>query len=521
MTSERKSRDWFFIFSWIALIVVFAALVTYLCLHVEDLLDSDMSSELILAKLLQENGGILSGDWFYSTEIRVVNTQLVYSLFFHLFNDWQTVRIFGNITLYLVLMASYYFLCKRLMIERFFPITAAIMLLPLSSGYFYILLHGAFYLPRISMMFVILGIIIPAVSPPWRSAGVVVSALLSFALGLEGKRMLLVLFIPMALVVAEELFGRYYSYISQTLKEQNQPLKQTAFSWYFIKSVVSCVFAAAGYIANNMVLSRAYSFSRFNDMALRLSLDGIKSTLLNQIHLIGYGDLTYALSGVIWIAVAFLLVSYLFRKETKSAPVTRFMCFSLISWICYFAFSCLFNVGQVAWHMVPVAVLFIPATALSLRERKPASLSRRILSIGLASCVFLSGITGYFEFQNWPRRKDLRTNCEFAQIAATLEEQDYTNGYATFWHANILTELSDGAIEVWCVNTFSEETPREPQLFEWLQKTSHVTERPSGKVFMVLTMEEYVTCDAGSFKYLGDKLYYSEDFLVFDVHQEF
>lgn len=107
MNTTRKTRDWFLICSWIVLIIVLAGLVVYMSVHVEDLLDADMSSELILGNLLKQSGGILSDQWHYSTEVRVLNTQLVYSMFFHLFDDWQTVRIFGNITLYLVLLASY------------------------------------------------------------------------------------------------------------------------------------------------------------------------------------------------------------------------------------------------------------------------------------------------------------------------------------------------------------------------------------------------------------------------------
>ena len=40
-------------------------------------LDSDDSAEMILAELLSREGGILSKNWYYSTELRVLNTQLV------------------------------------------------------------------------------------------------------------------------------------------------------------------------------------------------------------------------------------------------------------------------------------------------------------------------------------------------------------------------------------------------------------------------------------------------------------
>lgn len=58
----------------------------------DHLIDSDMSSELILSKLLADENKILSTKWYYSTELRVLNTQLIYSFFFKIFHDWTVIR---------------------------------------------------------------------------------------------------------------------------------------------------------------------------------------------------------------------------------------------------------------------------------------------------------------------------------------------------------------------------------------------------------------------------------------------
>ena len=50
------------------------------------ILDSDASSEMVLAQQLSQNGGILSRDWIYSTELRVMSTQLVFAPLFLLFS---------------------------------------------------------------------------------------------------------------------------------------------------------------------------------------------------------------------------------------------------------------------------------------------------------------------------------------------------------------------------------------------------------------------------------------------------
>lgn len=521
----RKPRDWFVICSWIALAFVFAALVVYMSLHIEDMLDADMSSELVLAQQLKQSGGVLSSNWYYSTEIRVINTQLIYSLFFHLFDDWQTVRILGNVTLYVILLASYYFLCRRLRITRYFPISAAILLLPLSAPYFYIFLYGTYYIPRVSILFIILGLLM---QPSYElgqkaNANVIFSTLiacaLSLALGLEGARMLLVLFVPIAVVVGAEFIARIFRQYRQAHSKRSEAMVSSGFPLYFIQAFLACVCAVTGYLINQKVLIHAYPFEKYETLAPHLTLGGIKSAVFNQIHLIGNGTLTYLLSALIWAAIGALIVWYLQRKGEKSASGLRFVWFCFASWACYTAFCCVINFGQVAWHMVPVAVLWIPAAAVILRERHPLPAFRRALCIGMSVCFLLVGIQGYSAFENWSYRKGNRTNDAYQKIAAALEEQGYKNGYATFWNANILTELSDGAIDVWCVETFNKNTTRTPDIYQWLQVRTHENTLPAGRTFLVWNAEEFAAYSKESFSYLGDVIYQDDAFVVFDVMQ--
>ena len=72
-----------------------------------NLLDSDASSELVLANHLHETGNVLSDDWYYSTELRVLNTQLIFAPLFGLFSSWRRVRLAGTLLLQLILVASY------------------------------------------------------------------------------------------------------------------------------------------------------------------------------------------------------------------------------------------------------------------------------------------------------------------------------------------------------------------------------------------------------------------------------
>ena len=49
--------------------------------NLPNLIDSDMSAEMILSKILLEEKSLISKSWYYSSEIRVFYIQLLYTFF--------------------------------------------------------------------------------------------------------------------------------------------------------------------------------------------------------------------------------------------------------------------------------------------------------------------------------------------------------------------------------------------------------------------------------------------------------
>lgn len=94
-----------------------------------------------------------------------------------------------------------------------------------------------------------------------------------------------------------------------------------------------------------------------------------------------------------------------------------------------------------------------------------------------------------------------RTNPHLAEVCDWLEDEGYTQGYATFWNGNVLTEWSDGQIEVWVTNDFNTLEP-----YEWLQKTSHA-QPPEGPVFLLTTMEELQSMGLTQLYWWSDVVY--------------
>lgn len=139
------------IIPWVWLTAGYFFTVAAFCLNGRHLLDSDMSSEMVLASQLNKEGNIFSTNWFYSTELRVFNTQLIYKIGLAFFPDWHMARSFSIAVLLLLFLACYLFLTKELRLGNIGVWTAGALIFPFSAIYENIVLYGCYYIPHISM----------------------------------------------------------------------------------------------------------------------------------------------------------------------------------------------------------------------------------------------------------------------------------------------------------------------------------------------------------------------------------
>ena len=120
----------------------FIVLMIFMQLFLDNLINSDDSSELILANLLAKENKLLTDSWYYSTEIKVINEHLVYALLFKFMDNWHWVRVLGNGIIYALIVASAGYFCKYVKLSNYFYIFGTILLLPFSVYYFNYVLKG-------------------------------------------------------------------------------------------------------------------------------------------------------------------------------------------------------------------------------------------------------------------------------------------------------------------------------------------------------------------------------------------
>lgn len=105
-TTLRKKIDFWSALPWVWLVCAYCITLGVLIVRGEGYIDSDMSGEMILADLLnQERDLLLSKNWGYSSEIRVFYLQLIYRITLLIFpHNWFAARMLGQAVWLLLLV---------------------------------------------------------------------------------------------------------------------------------------------------------------------------------------------------------------------------------------------------------------------------------------------------------------------------------------------------------------------------------------------------------------------------------
>ncbi|MGN0345960.1 MAG: hypothetical protein ACI4DU_01615, partial [Lachnospiraceae bacterium] len=472
--------------------------------NITGLLDSDMSSEMVLGKLVSGGNGVLSRNWFYSTEIRVLNNQIVFGLLFHIFDSWHRVRVASAICLSLIMLGSFFYLCRELGIQKYFPYAASFLFLPFSVIYSDIVLMGLYYIPHIVISFLTIAMILHLdrmfYETKLRNFWLVEAllALLSLLAGMGGPRQLIILYLPLVLT---SLYRTY---------------QEKHFRYHGIYTAL--VFSGIGYLLNAKVLSKYFSFNTWTELNFQnFSLEYVQRLISGILTSFGYtsgeifSDALVRNIACFAIVIALVLYYVYYFRHGKNLPSSERLLaiFFLMNLLVYFL---LYNFTDMSYedrYALPIIIFAIPLLAQVFKNHHWRK-STAIVIGGIAGVlVFLSSVSVY-RYQ-----AGIDYNEERRGLAAALVADGYSTGYATYWNGNIMTELSDGALEMYTWKKGATEQIDVDDLFLWLQEVDHVTNPPQGKIFLLLSSEEKDVCPF--LRYLTDdnKIYESDTYVIY------
>ena len=474
--AERKFFSLKRLASWMPILlfgfaVAFSIFTAYFySLH---LLDSDASSELVLANLLARQGALLSTDWYYSNEIRLLQTNLIFAPLFTIFSDWHTVRFVGTVIMQGLLLLSYGYVCRQMKLsKRAFFCTATILILPFSVPYGRIVLFHTYYLPYCILGFLLVGLFLSAVHHSGKSfsAGqwlrVACGILLSFGSGLTGVRQLMSTLVPLLIVTAFLI-----------LNEDKKPEATEKKAKKFAMLLAFCMLLAGGvgFVINNEVLSKVYSLRVFDEIKLSFAdAEDMMNMLLAYLKQFGFQTERRLLSlggmlacGSLFVAIYLAVSGWGFLKRPDRAAMANgyarvFFPVAVLLMMGIFVFTQ--GNQHYILYFLPVIIWGCPMLAALLDEEifserfHLKTISLRQLSLLLSvMLLFANGCYNNlffldpddklvaYEGLGW---QETDTIYRLEGVVEFLEENEYTHGYASFWNANIVAELTNGKVSM-------------------------------------------------------------------------
>lgn len=515
---DKKRRFWEIV-AWGLLAAVFLLLVALNVFWGDHWIDSDMAAEMIFSRLLaQEGKWIATENWYYSTEFRVLYTQLIMVPLFHLLEDWHVIRVLTNLVTYLLMLGAYFYCLKPLKIRRSTVIfSSVILLLPFSETFLTHMQLGNTYMWHVILILLAFGMFL-RLSQPWegKKAGRIVTGIaymaLSLVCGLSGVRYMLALQVPLCIAAGVYIMKSGEFALLRRELSVRQPWGQIRRVLsgerlaYLLWSLLGLLGAGAGYLINVAVLGRRFRFqmydvTNFIKVFQGVLLERTQDTVGNLLQLFGYIEEKGFLSvrGLISMLAFGFLAGILFLtvrcsrllagESDKAAPEqecplqlahSRFVLWFFVTAFALNTFVFLFTTSTiVARYYITVFLFALPLLCIYYeRERLP--LDRLLLTVLLCGALGLTTAKCVYSFVDKDKNADRRP------VAAYLEEQGYTFGYASYWNGNIMTELTNGAVEIANIHEIDR-----MDMFTWSSPMRYYQEGyHDGKTFILLTAQE-------------------------------
>lgn len=484
------------------------------------IVDSDLASEMILSNLLNKEGTIISHNWFYSTELKVVNLQWFYRLGLLIFpNDWHLARTFGMAITLALFAAAMLFFVKCAGLGRAGLWMVGTLLWPFGQHYLVYAIYGGYYLVYTFFYMLVLALVLRSLNADKKHCALqwVLACVITAVAGMNGVKQLMVFHAPLCLAAAILLVLALHSCGKTNWKAALDACRKEV--RLLAASLVTAVAAAAGYFVSNAVLSRMYDFKSYNFIVWNRDEDWftLDRILMDFFHEFGYengsgvfhfGGIAAAVGLLLGCWMFFCIVRLLLRldKLERNDKLLVLLLVAMLA-VCGVAYTYFHEYYLYFWLMnMPVAIAVM---AVEIKTEDFHILgARQLLGVGLAACFTLCAVSTVRQEQEHPylAHKGLNTAAEW------LVDNGYTQGYSTFWNGNAMTELTSGKLEVWTLQSLDRD-----DVPNWLQPKGHLTTDPEHPFLLIDTETDGPAENAKLIQY-GDctEVYNDGRYVIYD-----
>lgn len=484
------------------------------------IVDSDLASEMILSDLLNKEETIISHNWFYSTELKVVNLQWFYRLGLLIFpNDWHLARTFGMAITLALFAAAMLFFVKCAGLGRAGLWMVGTLLWPFGQHYLVYAIYGGYYLVYTFFYMLVLALVLRSLNADKKHCALqwVLACVITAVAGMNGVKQLMVFHAPLCLAAAILLVLALHSCGKTNWKAALDACRKEV--RLLAASLITAVAAAAGYFVSNAVLSRMYDFKSYNFIVWNRDEDWftLDRILMDFFHEFGYengsgvfhfGGIAAAVGLLLGCWMFFCIVRLLLRldKLERNDKLLVLLLVAMLA-VCGVAYTYFHEYYLYFWLMnMPVAIAVM---AVEIKTEDFHILgARQLLGVGLAVCFTLCAVSTVRQEQEHPylAHKGLNTAAEW------LVDNGYTQGYSTFWNGNAMTELTSGKLEVWTLQSLDRD-----DVPNWLQPKSHLTTDPEHPFLLIDTETDGPAENAKLIQY-GDctEVYNDGRYVIYD-----
>ncbi len=464
-------------------------------------IDSDFAGEMIFSKLISQEKGIFTKNWYYSTEINLLHTPLIMAPFFWIFSSWQTVRVCTGAVIFILLLVSYFYFCRQAGHYKYSILFGTILILPFGWSYLKYILFGYYYANYIMISFFCLGMIYRLNNPDKTKARPVIWViylLLSFLAGLGTIRQLIVFFYPLCVAgfllmmfnIKDEVeLGRVPLFDS--LKKFFAIARTNSYIKYFFTMCAGAFIASIGYVLNVLVLRNLYSFNSYDRTEfVELDFDRIGEILTGNFYVFGYQKKVEILSifGIsnmlsLFLTVLLVVLTVLLIKNIKKYKITsQISVLYLASAVLCNLFIYVFSNLYAERYMLPYIVFFIIMLNVFMEEYDATEYVKRWICVAVMGIIIFTSIVQYGQWISDEAENDK------SDLIGYIDEKGYDFGMASFWNCNIITELTDGRVAMRNVYTAKWSTLENEH---WLEIKSYENMTSDKPMFILLSAKEY------------------------------
>lgn len=540
---NKPKKNWLELLSMAALAGACLLLIIVNIFWGNHWIDSDMAAEMIFAKLLSEEGKLIAtSDWYYSTEFRVLYTQLIMGPLHRIFSSWHVIRVITNVVFYAFMYASFCYVCRPLGIKkRNVRLCALALFVPVSEAVMTHLQMGNTYMSHVILSFLTFGLFLRLADRDCRVGSrrfilcSILFAVLCSILGASGVRYLLDLLVPIFITAALFIMRGhgFAAFREEPSKGTFTGMIKCEQARYFYVSMVGMVFGGMGYLVNALYISKLYQFQTYDTTYFikvheGVFMDRVQNAVGELLQMFGYieNKAFLSLRGLITM-LAFVMIGclgYIWAKAMRYSEARtlaleepsvqnqrRFtVLFTGVSMVLHLFVFIFTTSTMVDRYFIPIAIFFLITTAIYM-EWEARVFDRVAVCLILGGCLCLAGMKTYFSFVTNDK------NASRYEVADFLMEEGYSFGYASYWNSNIMTEISNGELEM--ANLWSLESLGD---FKWSSRVSSY-EPKEGKIFLIAANEELYALKEHGMLEKEPIIFTNQDYTVlhFDCQEDF